>query len=419
MSTPPALNRLLRWRPGLVARNTFHASVWNGVRIALQAASLVLMARVLGVEGYGALAGTVALFMACGQFTGLGSGIALVRHAARGGPMRRRFAATVRAYLLSGIALTLLVIPLALVLLGAMIPLSALVLLAMAETLLAPLLLPLVYRYQAEERMFLSSAIGTLAPVVRLIAVAAMAALGAHSIASFAQIYVASLVPVVAITLWLGWPRKADHSTCTARQAVREGLPYAVSGFALSAGSELDKTVLLRLAGEAVTGPYAAAYRIASAATLPVNALILAASPRLFRVSSTQNPRLAAAMLAVVTGYGLLAAAALWLLAPFAPWLLGHGFDNATSLLRWMCILVVTGSLRQYTTALLTTGDMQGIRNTIEIGAIGITLGLLLLLVPSHGAYGAIFAAGLGDAAIILAGTMFMTTKKRTRTRNE
>lgn len=393
--------------------------LWNLARIALQAASLVLMARVLGVEGYGALAGTVALFMACGQFTGLGSGIALVRHTARGGPMRRRFAATVRAYLLSGIGLTLLVVPLALVLLGAMIPLSALVLLAMAETLLAPLLLPLVYRYQAEERMFLSSAVGTLAPVVRLIAVAAMAALGAHSIASFAQIYVASLVPVVAITLWLGWPRKADHSTCTARQAVREGLPYAVSGFALSAGSELDKTVLLRLAGEAVTGPYAAAYRIASAATLPVNALILAASPRLFRVSSTQNPRLAAAMLAVVTGYGLLAAAALWLLAPFAPWLLGHGFDNATSLLRWMCILVVTGSLRQHTTALLTTGDMQGIRNTIEIGAIGITLGLLLLLVPSHGAYGAIFAAGLGDAAIILAGTMFMTTKKRTRTRNE
>ncbi|MBS0318771.1 MAG: oligosaccharide flippase family protein, partial [Proteobacteria bacterium] len=125
------LLRLRRWRPGSIARNTAHASSWSGVRIALQAASLVLMARILGAGGYGALAGSVALFMVCGQFTGLGSGIALVRHVSRGGELRCRFAATERAYLLSGLVLTVIAVPVSLVLLGSLVSASALIFLAM------------------------------------------------------------------------------------------------------------------------------------------------------------------------------------------------------------------------------------------------------------------------------------------------
>lgn len=409
------LLRLRRWRPGRIARNTAHASSWSGVRIALQAASLVLMARVLGANGYGALAGSIALFMVCGQFTGLGSGIALVRHVARGGEMRARFAATERTYLLSGTALTLLAIPPSLSLLGSLVPATALALLAIAEILVAPTLLPLVYRYQAEERLFLSSAIGTLAPIARLAAIASMAALGLRNVTSFAQLYLVWLILTVVVTLYSAWPRGKAVTTDTTRQAIREGLPYAVSGLALTAGSELDKTVLLRLAGEAVTGPYAAAYRIASAATLPVNALVLAASPRLFRSPSADNTRLAATMLMVVLSYATLAAIAVWLLAPFAPWLLGHGFDNATPLLRALCLIILTGSLRQYVTALLTTRDLQVSRNMIEIGGVCTTLIMLTILVPSFGAYGAVFAVAISDTAVILASFIRMTKKPTMR----
>jgi len=370
------------------------------------------MARILGAGGYGALAGSVALFMVCGQFTGLGSGIALVRHVSRGGELRCRFAATERAYLLSGLVLTVIAVPVSLVLLGSLVSASALIFLAMAEILVAPALLPLVYRYQAKERLFLSSAIGTLAPIARLAAIASVAVLGRRDVTSFAQSYLAWLVLTAAITLYLAWPRSdATTATCTTRHAIREGLPYAVSGLALTAGSELDKTVLLRLAGEAVTGPYAAAYRIASAATLPVNALVLAASPRLFRTPSKDNARLAAAMLAVVLGYAALASSALWLLAPFAPWLLGHGFDNATPLLRALCVIIFTGTLRQYVTALLTTRDLQGNRNVIEIGGVCVSLAMLLILVPMFGAHGAVFAVAVSDTVVILAGFSRVTKR--------
>lgn len=376
------------------------------MRVVLQAASLVLLARVLGAGGYGALAGSVALFMTIGQFTGLGSGIALVRHVARGGEPDGRFVATEHAYLLSGLGLFALAWPLSAALLHTSISPAALACLALAEIVAAPALLPLVYRHQAEERMFRSSAIGTLAPAARLMAVIAVAAIGINDVTRFAALYLACLVIIVAATLYLTWPRTdVQRPASSGGQAIREGLPYAVSGFAVTAGSELDKTVLLRIAGDAITGPYAAAYRIAAAATLPVNALILSASPRLFRGQTNSDTRLVGIMLAVVLGYALCAAAALWLLAPLAPWLLGHGFVAATPLLRALCIVVVTGSLRQFVVALLTTRDMQNSRNFIELAGVCISLLLLVLLVPQMGAYGAIVALAATDLGVIFAGS--------------
>jgi len=397
----------MRWRPGRIARNTVHASTWSFVRIALQALNLVLLARVVGANGYGAIAGSVALFMTCGQFTGLGSGIAFVRHVARGGEPHSRFATTELTYLLSGLLLFALIWPFSTVLLGTMIPSDALAYFAAADLLIAPTLQPLVFRYQAEERMFLSSAIGTLIPVARLAAVVSTAWSGLHGISSFAQMYLAWIIAVTAITLYLTWPRGVTAKfTSSTIETIREGLPYAISSMAFTAGNELDKTVLLRLAGEAVTGPYAAAYRIVTAATLPVNGLILATSPRLFQTPSARTGQLVGTMFTVVLGYALIAATLLWLLAPLAPWLLGNGFTAAKPLLRGLCLVVVTGSVRQLVTALLTTGDMQKRRNLIEIGGVCALLLLLLLLVPRLGAYGAIIAVACGDLCVLSVGAL-------------
>lgn len=384
-----------------------HAGGWNLVRVVLQAGTLIVLARTLNASGYGALAGTVALFMAIGQFTGLGSGTALVRHIARGGEPDGRFVATVSACLTSGLVLFAVALPLSMTLLPDVIPLPALACLAAAEIVAAPSLLPLVHRHLAEEQMFRSSAFGTLAPAARLAAALVVAALGIADITTFAQLYLCILATVSALALFVSWPRKTStERSVSCRQAIREGLPYAVSGFAMTAGSELDKTVLLRVAGEVITGPYAAAYRIANAATLPVSALVLATSPRLFRGPSEDNHRLAAIMLMAVAAYAVIAATMLWLLAPFAPWLLGQGFISATPLLQALCVVVMTSSLRQYVVALLTTSNRQARRNMIELAGVGLSLLLLAWLVPLFGAYGAIAALAATDLAVIITGAV-------------
>lgn len=399
------IKRLASWRPGRLARNTAHAGGWNVVRIALQAGSLVLMARVLGADGYGALAGTVALYVAFAQFVGLGSGIALVRHLARAGALHARLSATQSVYFITSVLLFALVWPLSIWVLGGVLTPTTLACLAAAELIVAPALLPLVYRYQAEERMSVSGAMITLAPIARFGAIVSALVLGFQDIATFAVLYLGCLAGVVSVTLYLAWPRTAGRLQRPSLAAtVREGLPYVVSGVATTASGELDKTIVLRFSGSAITGQYAAAYRIMQAVTLPVNSLILSASARMFRSHAGRQPGFAGTLFLAVLGYALIAASSLWLVAPLIHIVLGEEFLESERYLRGLCLIVVTNCLRQLVTAHLTTSDLQRSRNLIEITGFCISLSLLLLLVPSIGPWGALIALGIADLSVIAMG---------------
>lgn len=400
------IRQLISWRPGQLARNTVHAGGWNAVRIGLQAVGLVVMARVLGAEGYGALAGTVALYVTFAQFVGMGSGITLVRQLSRAGQLHAQLRATQWAYLATGALLFAIAWPLSAWWLGATLSPSTLGLLAAGELVVAPALLPLALRYQAEERMFLSGALLTLAPVARFGAVASAWFLDVHDVAQFAVLYLGWLVATVGVTLLLAWPRsKAQTMPPPSLVAtLREGMPYVVSGAATTAGSELDKTLLLRSWGEAVAGQYAAAFRVMQAATLPVNSLILAAAPRLFRRGHQATRGMSGTLFAATLAYAGVAALFLALFAPLVPVILGTQFAASEALLRGLCFIVVTNCTRQLVTAHLTTLDMQRQRNLIELAGLAASLGLLLMLIPTLGVWGAIIAAGVADSVVIVLG---------------
>lgn len=415
-TTIALFKNLTAWRPGGLVRNTMHAGGWNLVRIVLQAASLVLMARVLGAEGYGALAGTVALYVTFGQFAGLGSGIALVRHVARDGELHTRLSATQRVYMGTGMALFVLVWPLSILVLGDGLDFATLACLGVAELVIAPAMQPMIYRYLAEERMFLSGTLQTLAPTARFSAVASMWALGLHTVADFAWMYLAWLIMASALAAYLAWPRGralAHHPSWLA--IVREGLPYMVSSAATTAGGELDKTILLRSAGGAVAGQYSAAYRIMQAATLPVNSLILAAAPRMFRAKGQAHNLINSLFIATLF-YALVTGLLLAAVSPFAHTVLGDGFDGSEALLRGLCLVVVTNCLRQLVTAQMTTTDMQKIRNLVEITGLFVSIALLLVLIPSHGPWGAIIALGVADTSVILLGLTWISRRANGRT---
>jgi O-antigen/teichoic acid export membrane protein len=370
--------------------------------VVLQAGSLVLLARLLGAEGYGALAGSVALYVTIAQFVGLGSGIAMVRHLAREGEMHGRFMATQRAYLLTGLLLFALIWPFSTRLLGGLLAPAVLAFLAAAEIIMAPALLPLAYRYQAAERMFVSGFILTLAPMARFAAVIGALLLGVHDVAEFATLYFSVLLVTLFATMFFLWPRGGGGSPPGPSfiATLREGFPYSVSGAANAAGSELDKTILLRSAGDLVTGQYAAAYRVMQAATVPVNSLILAMTPRLFRASRAGMTPSRQLMLATII-YAVTASVAVWLLAPALPWLLGDGFANSVPQLRLMCVLLATTSIRQMTVAQLTATDMQVSRNWIEcLVALAMIL-VMLAVIPSRGVVGAIVVAVIADIVVI------------------
>jgi O-antigen/teichoic acid export membrane protein len=409
------MKKLISWRPGELARNTAHASFWNVARILLQASSLILMARLFGSSGYGALAGTVSLYTTFAQFAGLGSGIALVRHLARVGQTPYRLLATQVVYFATSIMLFILIWPTSVIFLrGTMTP-ATLAFLALAELVIAPALLPTAYRYQAEERMSMSGAVLTIPPFARFAAVSAALLLGMHDISRFAPLYLGCLSTAVIICISIARPiGRINITLATIGIAAREGLPYVISGAAMTAGNELDKTILLRDAGAQIAGPYAASYRIMQAVTLPVNSLILAASARMFRSSETNNASFNKSLLWAVFFYAVTAATILWFLAPFVHVLLGADFLSSEEYLRGLCMIVITNCLRQLVTAQLTTQDFQRFRNMVEIAGLVTFLSLLILLVPKLHAWGAIVALGFSDLLVITwASTHIFTAAKQ------
>jgi len=184
----------------------------------------------------------------------------------------------------------------------------------------------------------------------------------------------------------------------------KEGIPFVVGSVATTGGAELDKTVLLRLAGGAVAGHYAAAYRIVSAAMIPVSSMILAIAPRMFRGDYATRTRLPTSALLATLIYATGAAGLIWLLAPLTYYLLGDAFRDSEHILRWLSIIVLTGCLRQVISASLTTADKQWTRNMIEFASMVLVLGLLLTTVPAMGAKGAVLAVVMGDLLAITVG---------------
>lgn len=400
------LKQWAAWRPGTLLRNTFHASGWNVARVLLQAASLVLMTRMFGAKGYGALAGVTALYITLAQFVGLGSGVVLVRHLARSSDEPAvRLLATQRAYLGSGLLAFMLIWPGSIAAFGDAMSPYALACLAAAEMIAAPTIMPFVYWHQAHENMFASGAMLTLAPIARIFAAATAVLVGTRDLSIYATLHLAWLTLTVIVThLLTRLPRTHGGKSNPVLQTMREGLPYAISGATLTAGNELDKTILLRTQGEVITGQYTAAYRIMQAATLPVNSLILAAAPRMFKFSVDTSRTLFWSMLLATITYALIAAAVLGILSPYVRLLLGDEFARSSTLLRIMCFVLLTNCIKQLVTAQLTVSDRQKERNLIEAAGLLVSIILLVALTPMIGVNGAIIAMGVSDLLIIFLG---------------
>lgn len=409
------IKSMVSWRPGRLFRNTAHAGIWSAARATLQAVTLVLLARAFGAGGYGALAGTMALYITLAQFVGFGTGISLLRFLSRGGSAPAKLRATLKVYVLTGLGFFVVTWPPSMWLFASHMSPFALASLAFAELVVAPALLPFVYRYQASEQMALAGGLLTVAPLARCTAILAVILLPIKDIDAFAVLYLASLVVAVGVTTWRLWPpggTDAPLAFHSVSKEIREGLPFAVSGATAVAGGELDKTLMLRLGGDLVAGQYAAASRVMQVALLPVYSLVTAVAPRLFRSSMQSDGRTAlASLFAAALMYSLVAAIAVWALAPLLPWLLGEDFAPSVSIVRLLTVVIVTGAIRQLTVMLLTTSDLQGARNRIEILSTLMAIGIMLVLIPLYSSAGAIIALVVSDLMIVWLG--FRSLAKR------
>ena len=391
----------IRWRPGGLARSGLVLLGWMLLRAAMQAATVVWLARQLGAQPYGQFVAVVAASSFFTPFVGLGLSHMLLRNAARDPAHAGNYLArALRWWLRTLLPCVAASVVVALWLLPERIALLALVVVAAAE-LSATSLTELCARHlQAQQRTHAFGAVNAGLPGARLVALGLLwAGTGDPGVTAVLWTYAASGL-IYAALLWLPLraAAKAPDAVLPEPMTARSGLPFSLAVFATKLQGEFNKPMLAQ-AGFGLAGTYNVAQRVVEMASLPVLALQEALWPRLYAQANParQLRRTGAALLVLALALGV----ALWLVAPLLPVVFGADFADAVAVLRllaWSPMLQVMRALLNYHA--IHHGRMQQIGWAYAIGGV-VSVVSVAVLTPVYGLAGAVWASYIAEIAMI------------------
>ena len=406
----------LRMLNGPIARATIRTSFVLGLRLLVQAGTLLLVARMLGPADYGSFAAIAALAVLMGTFATFGTHLVLLAEVSRDSSQRESVLAyAVPTTLISGSALFLLYLTAGQFWLAkASVPLQVMACIGLAETLLLPLyLLPATEDLALEKTA--RSQLLVIFPLTLRMVVAGIVMLAAppEPLVLFAWLYLATALLALA-TIKICKPHAWLHPRqwrLPNRAQLKYSAGYATLSLTAAGPSELDKMLAVKLLPLGVSGLYAAASRVIGAATLPVTALLLSALPRLFRQAgerNAQSQRLNRWIYLSVLVYGIALAGLLWLAAPAVQRLFGSQYHGMDTMLRWLCLAVPGLVLRLTVASILMTQNKPWLRAGFEVLGMAILAVSSFALYPQFGSKGMALALAASEWAMVLAGMVFI-----------
>jgi O-antigen/teichoic acid export membrane protein len=410
-------------RLGGLARSTIGVMAWHGIRLVVQLAWVVLLARSLGAEGYGVFSGAAGLALSMSGIAGLGLSLRMYQDVAREParyPLRLRQAWRGLWWSAAGLALAFVAVSLWLFdELGWQILLA----IALSELVFAPVATQVAFAFAAHGRMAVSAAVPALLATARVLAVLVFAVIDAcERIAVYAGLH--AIATALAVVLLVALQKRqlpaADTHGALGWDDIRAGLGFSAvwaSGMALGSA---DKAVALKAGGAELAGHYTAAYRLASLVALPVDALVMAVMPRLFRVGAgmQEHPRILSVLASVTLVYGLFAGGFVWLAADALPWLLGEGFLAAAETARMLSIYVPIYCMRTLGCNVLLGLEQKRWRFGSELSALALIIVIGFARIPVAGLAGAVEALIIGELSLmVLAWLRVMACRPRARNR--
>ncbi len=408
---------------GPIALATLRTSLVLGMRLVMQAGTLLLVARLLGPDRFGVFAGIAALAVLLGSLSSFGTHLVFLSEASTV-PARR---AQVLAYALPTTLLCGAVL-LATYLLFASVYFSAsgvslMVLLAIgaAEILLQPLFAFPSNEHLAMERIARSQVVTSLPLVLRLFAASMVFMMdAADPLAAFSFGYLAASAIALSLataTSPATWP--ALHTwRLPSRSELHQSSSYAALAITTCGPGELDKTLAAGLLPPSSSGLYAAGARVIGAVILPVIAMLLSALPRLFREGQTQRQgttRLVRWILAATLLYSAVITALLWFAAPGFAWLFGPNYEGIVQMVQWLCLAAPGMALRIAAGSMLMALGRPGMRAGFEIAGVIVLLACSFMLTGRLGATGMALALACAEWAMAAIG-LTLITSARTQT---
>jgi len=394
-------------REGLV-RDTTHLSIAQGLRLFIQAAYFVLIARSLGPDNYGTFVTLVAMAGVLGPFSGMGTPNLFIKNVRSG----KREAAVCWG---NGLLLTILSGTLFSVLMVAtkyVVHLSTglfgLVIVCISDLIFVKVTELAAFGFAASNRMKDTSILTVIVSLLRLIGIAVMVAvLHKVSLQQWTLVYLLTSVLGTLYVLFKGtqlWGRPRIQLTAL-REDVGEGVFFSIGSSATTVYNDIDKVMLSKLSDFASTGIYGAAYRIIDVSMSPVRSLVGAAYPEFFRRGANgmnATYRYARSLISKSIIFGAVTFFGLWLCAPVLPHILGHQYEAAIPALRWLALIPFLRCIHVFLGDALSGAGFQRTRTGIQVFIALVNVGLNLLILPRYSWRGAAWTS-LGCDAILMA----------------
>jgi O-antigen/teichoic acid export membrane protein len=396
------------------ARNASWMLVGQGGNFLLQAGYFILLARLLGVNEYGAFAGAFALVNIISPYSALGGGMLFMRYVIEDRS---------KAGLYWGNALlttSLLSLAIAVVLYfagpgitGVHSPLMF-VALTIGNCLFAQISVMASQVFQSYEKLKLTAAVSFSSNLARFLVLVVMFVTLRRATAFQWSIgvLVASAI-AAALSLW--WVRRdvgvSSYSWSVIRKRAGEGFGFSFAGTTQAVYTDIDKTMLTHYGMDRENGFYTLAYRIIDFASAPVIALDLAIIPKYFaltryRFREVLKLAIKVTQTSVLMGVGI--AICTLLVAPVVPHLVGKDFSGVLVALRWLCWIPLFRGIHRSMGSALTGTGYQHFRTGAQFTVAGANLILNLWWIPKFGWIGAAWSSFACDGMLACLNTALL-----------
>ncbi len=380
-----------------IAGNTGVLTVGIAIQIALQGVYFIAVTRTMGAHNYGAFVSVSALATVVAAFSGWGGDQLLIRTVATDhSTFSRALGNALIYYFITAppfaIAATLAIR----FLVASEISWLTIALIVCAEVILARANYLAVNCFQAFERGRDMAMLGILLYLLRAIAAVIWGLTFEASPLSWAWFYMGSTLVAGAASLALIFVRLERPVWHFRAQDWKDGGFFALQMGSFVGFRDIDKPLVAALSGLGQAGLYAAAFRIADVAAVPVRALIYSTYVRFFQ-RGAQGTRgsfdFARRLVPIGLALGGTAGIGVAVSSTFATLVIGHNYTGIGPSLLLLSPLPLLYALYYLGADAIVSGGHVGYRAGIQLLLPAVDVGLCLILVPRYGAAGAAMAA--------------------------
>jgi O-antigen/teichoic acid export membrane protein len=399
-------NEWERIRSSSLAQNAGWVFLGQGTSIICYGVYFILLARLLGATEYGIYAGAVAMVTILGQYSSFGSHSVFLRHVSPNRGNFARYWGNVLVTTLSFGSVLIVVLTLAGPHWAHAYKWTMVLCIAVGDCVCAQLTIAAGRVFQAFEEMRFTALLSLLTNLLRTVLAGALLWHLHHAtaqqwvVAALIVSFIAAFTALTVVTRRFGKP---EFSPGLLRRRTGEGFIFAISYSTTGVYNDIDKAMLGHYGMNAANGIYAMAYRVIDVACLPFASILAAAIPRFFQkglngVQSTAD--FALRIIKRTVPMALLSTAIMMVAAPIIPFLIGKGFAESVSALRWLCLLPVFRSLHYCAGDALTGAGHQKLRLGGQAAAAAFNFATNLYLIPHYGWLGAAWASLATDGLV-------------------